>query len=357
MFRRHLLWTPLSDTSDIGKPWTLLETNNLILPPKLSNLALLDPKTLVVAAHSIEEQTSTDTPEPISPETEGNAPDDETGDDPEDEEDDDERVGIYKYDISRNRWQLLIPYPKDFFSENHNICYDSVKRDLFVNNGAAQQVWRVHLDDEQRFEYLGKPQIQNVSNSPLDTLQFMGSISCVIGGQYHLFWGKGNNNHLVWDPVERTFKVLHQFEHLKGGMVSFGMVSNEKKGFLLLMGGYKGKAYGRSDVIWRYWMKEDRWEQLEVRMPDEMQSFGCVATGDGRSVIVFGGSDSKGISDKIYILDLMTMQWRQSKIRCPFKGIGFNNVIAAKTNGVECVHILQSMYRHITCPLADILAQ
>ena len=103
-------------------------------------------------------------------------------------------------------------------------------------------------------------------------------------------------------------------------------------------------------------MKENKWERLAVSMPDAMQSFGCIMAGDGRSVVVFGGSDSEGISDKIHVLDLMTMKWRQSKVRCPFKGIGFNNVIVAKSNGVEYVHILQSMYRHITAPLADILA-
>ena len=61
-------------------------------------------------------------------------------------------------------------------------------------------------------------------------------------------------------------------------------------------------------------MKENKWERLAVSMPDAMQSFGCIMAGDGRSVVVFGGSDSEGISDKIHVLDLMTMKWRQSKV-------------------------------------------
>ena len=330
VFQRHLLWTQLIDTPEPDGPWKLLETNNLILPPKLSNVVRLNDNTLLVAARSFEDDH-----------------DEDDGDDDAESE----KTGIYKYDIIRNQWELFIKYPNGFFSENHNICCDGKEEMVYLNNAAGGGgIWRVHVENK-RFEYMGKYNLEDSSS--------YGSISCVVESQYHIFWGKMNNHHLCWKGDAEKFEILHRFEHIKKGMVSFGLVYNDREKYFLLLGGYMGKEEGRSDAVWRYRLSQNKWERLELTMPDKMQSFGCVITRNCKNVIIFGGSDSLGISDKIYVLDLLEMQWRKSSVICPFKGIGFNNVVIAPSNNIvniDNVHILQSMYRHITCPLSEILA-
>eukprot|EP00483_Globobulimina_turgida_P005227 UN05237 len=136
------------------------------------------------------------------------------------------------------------------------------------------------------------------------------------------------------------------------------MVYNKVDEYFLFFGGFKGKDLGRSDEIWKYSPHGSRWEKLGVRVPDKMQSFGSVISENGEYVILIGGSNSDGLSDKIYILNLLSMKWRLSNVISPFKGVGFGNVTIVKNryDNNEYIHLLQAMYSHIQVSLNDILA-
>lgn len=298
------------------EPWKLLESNNEILPNKLSNLVRLNDNEYIVA------------------------PWNSFSDDMEEKEM--KNNGIYKYNVNENEWRLFILYPKEFISEYQNMSIDYDQQIIYLLNDAG--IWRIDIATK-KFECFG---LEN---------ECCGALTFIVDSKCNIFWGNNSNKHLLWN--DNDTKIVYEFEELKKGMISFGIVYNSKEGYFLLFGGFKGKELGRSDEIWKYSLNGKKWEKLELTMPDKMQSFGCVITLNCKHVLIFGGTDSKGFvggNDKIYILDLVEMEWSLSKIPCPFKGVGVGNVIITKSNNEEYVHLLQGSYRHIKAPLSHILS-
>ncbi len=185
-----------------------------------------------------------------------------------------------------------------------------------------------------------------------------GALSYILDSQCNIFWGHGSNDHSVW--TGKAGYVVHQFEDMQNGMISYGMVYNEKQKYFLLLGGFKGNELGRSDDIWRYrhdTPDEEKCEKLAVKLPDKMQSFGCLISFDCECLMILGGCDEDGLNEKIYILNLVTMKWRISKIISPFRGIGYGNFIMIKYEEIEYVHLLNGMYSSMQVPLSTILAE
>merc|ERR1712244_139697 len=77
------------------------------------------------------------------------------------------------------------------------------------------------------------------------------------------------------------------------------------------------------------------------------QTFRCVITSDCRYILIIGGSNSKGLTESIYVLDLWAMKWRKSKVFCPFKGIGFANTVLVKNGDAEYLHLVQGPWSHV----------
>eukprot|EP00484_Ammonia_sp_Unknown_P016751 CAMPEP_0197041218 /NCGR_PEP_ID=MMETSP1384-20130603/17796_1 /TAXON_ID=29189 /ORGANISM="Ammonia sp." /LENGTH=491 /DNA_ID=CAMNT_0042472099 /DNA_START=36 /DNA_END=1511 /DNA_ORIENTATION=- len=333
-FKRHLLWTPMVKLAVPSKPWQSLETNHVILPFRLSNTVKLSDNEFMVAGYSFDADNDAAAAEAEAQEEAEAEPDEEQ-----------EPNGIYKYDVDKNRWSLFIKYPAEFFSQYHNICIDDSRHIIYLFNGAAgsNRLWKIDIETH-KFECI------ELSRT------YWGSLSYLVNGQCHLFWGHQNDAHLRWNDNASKFEVVHQFANLANGMMSFGMVYNHKEQYFLLFGGYKGKEAGRSDAIWKYSMNEQEWQKLKVRMPQKMQSFASVVTDDCQFALIIGGSNDEGLSDKIYILNLGSMQWKLSNVVCPTQGIGYNNVIIMKDKkSIQYVHVLQGMYSHIIAPLHDIL--
>merc|ERR1711971_773891 len=158
------------------------------------------------------------------------------------------------------------------------------------------------------------------------------------------------------DSNEQLKEVKDFGDELEKGMGSFGVVYSAKHRCFLLFGGFKGKGLGRSDAIWRYVIESNEWSQLETTMPDKMQSFGCVITGDCEYVLILGGSDSQGLSEKIHVLELEGMRWRESQIGCPFKGVGHGNVVLTAVENVEYVFVMRGHHALLRAPVSEILS-
>ena len=299
--------------------------------------------------------------------------------------------GIWKYNVDTKQWQLIFEYPQDFISEYPSVAYDKSTEILYIST-TISGIHKLDLK-AKTIKALG------VAAVPLGYMErgTNGKLYCIDGELQH-FMGHDENRHLRWDDDENLYSVVKEFEEYKAhGLSGFGMVYNNRANELLFMGGWKGKGQGRSDAIWRFSMDTKRsakgqmlgWHKLDTKMPDEMQSFACVLSGDCQNVLIFGGSDSKGISRKIRILNLESMKWRVSKIEIPFKTIADGSVILMRKEADnilvkgylreqekelrvqgwvvdielvifdffvnEEVHVTQGGYRHARIALTDIL--
>eukprot|EP01084_Bolivina_argentea_P261736 442444_1 len=320
IFSKRLLYQSIIDIPTPPKPWKEIQSNNEILPLKLSNIIRLNENEFIVSGY--------------------------THDHDDEWSSADDMNGIYKYNILNGFWELFIEYPSYFFSQYHNICVDYKNEIIYIFNGGGSIIWKVYMNTK-KFECIG-----------LGNVQCFGGMGYIINNKFNVFYGNNNGNHLILDQYTLKMDIIYKFNEYKKGLLSFGMVYNKYEKYFLFFGGYKGKDLGRTNEIWKYSIKnnENIWCKLDINMPDKMQSFGSVITQNAKYVIIIGGQNSNGISDKIYILNLLNMKWSQSKIICPFKGIGYGNVINVRDNkNNECIHIVQGMYSHIKIALADIL--
>merc|ERR1712176_857130 len=187
----------------------------------------------------------------------------------------------------------------------------------------------------------------------MPTENLYGAQSLVLKSTCHLFWGHGNNTHSTWSG--KVGYTIHEFDDMEEGVVSHGMVYNSKEEYVLLMGGFKGKKKGRSDEIWKYTCYDREWTKLKIKLPDKMQSFGCLISLNCEYVLVWGGCDEDGLNEKIYILNLKKMKWSLSQVISPFSGIGFGNFVMIERDQIEYVHLLNGVYNSIEVPLSTIL--
>eukprot|EP01084_Bolivina_argentea_P275833 470499_1 len=170
-------------------------------------------------------------------------------------------------------------------------------------------MWKIDIKTKE-FKRLGLPKES-----------LYGALSYVIDSTINIFWGSGNDEHIVW--TGNFGEQIYKFNEMKNGLISFGMVYNKNENYFLFFGGFKGKKYGRSDEIWKFDVNNTQWKKLKIKLPDKMQSFGCLISYNCEYVLILGGCDGDGLNDKIYILNLLSMKWSISKIISPFRGIGY----------------------------------
>eukprot|EP01084_Bolivina_argentea_P190589 327473_1 len=323
IFEAWKQWKPVVKIATPNKPWKILQTNVEIISTGLSNIIQLNKNEFIVApmVNVTEEKMKTINGIYKSRDKTVN--------------------GIYKYNVIENKWKLFIEYPETFYSEYHTVSIDYNNDIIYLYNSQCGNIWKIDIKTK-KFECFAT--------------DIVGALTFVINSQLHLFWGLNHGKHVIFDKELKTFDVIKVFEDMEKGMISFGMVYNEQKEYFLLFGGYKGNEIGNSDEIWKYIINEQKWEKLKVKMPKKMESFGCVISLNGECVIIFGGSDSSGIVNKIYVLNLMRMEWKESNVLCPFEGVGYGNVFISVSDNVEYVNLLQGNYSHIIqTPLSEIL--
>ena len=84
------------------------------------------------------------------------------------------------------------------------------------------------------------------------------------------------------------------------------------------MGGYNSKYWVSLNTIRSYDIKTKNNKVIDLRIPEEMDSFGCVVTNDEKYIIIFGGVDDRDTPKAgIYIFDMEQMSVRMSKFHCP----------------------------------------
>ena len=95
-----------------------------------------------------------------------------------------------------------------------------------------------------------------------------------------------------------------------------------KRQELLLLGGLEAyeRASGVVDTIYQYTMPTHKWTKLEIKLPMSLYDFIVVITKDEKYAIIMGGHDAWHKSNRIFMFDLDTMSFIESRTKLPFRG-------------------------------------
>merc|ERR1712154_695894 len=197
-------------------------------------------------------------------------------------------------------------------------------------------------------------------------------------GELHVIGGKLSNYHLKWDHRQKMIK-LNKFKF--SGIVGHCLlhINNEWhesfKSKLLLFGGYtkflSSKSYTYSDHILCCDINESSnscsWTGLnssyssfatkrdqKVVLPRKLAYFGAVIY-KNIFVIIFGGTTigNKKLND-IWYLNINSMKWRHSAVKCPIKARGYHAIL---TNN-NIIHLFQrDSNKHFTIKVDHIISQ
>ena len=147
------------------------------------------------------------------------------------------------------------------------------------------------------------------------------SAQCImIDDEFHVIGGYGSNKHLKWNETEQKLETVHTFSDARY-FTKFSIIYLESRSRLLFMGGSHGPGKDYMDNIYIYDTKTKQWTYTEYKMPQKLYFFGSIACKEDKYVIIFGG---KGIErnkkNTIWIMDVDTMEFKESGIVCPMEG-------------------------------------
>eukprot|EP01083_Nonionella_stella_P073114 197459_1 len=208
-------------------------------------------------------------------------------------------------------WTVFAEYPEENFRASfHSIAYDPDTNKLFMC-GEALPMTTVDLN---KMEYYCK------TTAAFKTERTPAMM--IIDGQCHVICGGDNRHHLVWDDETQKYESLHLFEEYKKGLYNMGWVYVSSESEILMFGGFDHGSQKRYNAVIRYSLKHNKWSSGIAMLPgvDGMDSFGCILTVDQRYVIICGGFADRDWIKTIYVLDLSTMQFYESGVKCPQRG-------------------------------------
>eukprot|EP01084_Bolivina_argentea_P271256 461485_1 len=223
---------------------------------------------------------------------------------------------ICKYNIADNVWSEFLTYPTDSGLKYLTAAMHHETNTIYAH-GDSGELLKINLTDNtcSIIDTNYKPDID-----PYVT---------IIENNIHLIGGFSSKKHVVWNHNTNKFDDIHTFEEWSCGNSSFAFIHITYQNRMLLLGGYDGRACssGKTDCIWSYTISNQQWKLLNnIKLPYPMNTFGCVLTSNEKFVIIISGSVyvEKTISNnEIYILNLLTLEWRKSNIQSPIKGTCF----------------------------------
>ena len=165
----------------------------------------------------------------------------------------------------------------------------------------------------------------------------MAAPAIKIGSDHHIIAGYGHSQHKIWneDDPEQAAKLIHSFtaKNKFNLQLSRGIYIESKKEILIFGGIISGTCY---DSIWRYSLDTKKWDLLDCKMPKRLEGFGCVITTDEQYVIIFGGWSTNKAgkhgkrTDDIYVLNLMEMEWKECRLKCPIIELCYGMIVPGK---------------------------
>lgn len=267
--------------------------------------------------------------------------------------------GIYSYNIKNNKFTKIIDYPTrenyqvyaqtSAYDPKHNCIYLSFVKDLAVSN--TRHILRIDLNTK-KLDILS----QYESNGNFSTL-------IVIDNKLHQIGGGDKPIHSMWDLSKLQDENYKKVEYKLHGsqterLRNTGLIYLKSRNCLLLFGG--ARRNDPSDSIHEFSLTDNKWIELNTKLPRRVSEFGIVKTRSERYVIIMGGS----MRDEIYIFDTRDNTIKTSKIKTPVRE-NFHAAITNNNNEMLTFAFIRDCYRdkefedvpQIPLSLMDLIAE
>lgn len=254
---------------------------------------------------------------------------------------------IQIYMISSNTWIDFVRFKNQIEMKYNTIAMNPTSNNtIYLYDG---KVYELDAVNKALIKIKNKEfQMDLKKNAYLD--------SCILNKSFHVFGGTAINRHSSWNVITNAVNH-HNFINDNVGLIKgFGLISIESENKMLLMGGRDDSRFrGYLRSIYIFSNSENEWiKSNEHFMPHAMESFGCIITENEKNILIFGGkSKSLGLMDEIGILNLESMRWIKSDLKCPKKSKYF----AIKTKYSNDVHLFDEAGNHYKMNLSNIFSK
>ena len=220
--------------------------------------------------------------------------------------------GIWLYNIHNNTWKHIITYNKKIMNQifKPRICYDQNNDQLYMYSETKFMLISMNLKSKEYNIINTNDKLNMQTFAP--TMIFLNNI-------IHMTVRLNDSEclqHVEWDTSTNNTKIIHNFIELKDlGLCGFIHLKNRNQ--LMLIGGTDG--YGRIfDDIYVFDMNKYKWNKLEdIKLPETLYDCLCMVSSNEKYLIVINGRNGDRAVNKIYILDLDIMKWKQCTILTP----------------------------------------
>lgn len=216
--------------------------------------------------------------------------------------------GICDYDEKENKIKIIQKFPENMQTAYCTYGYDPSTDEVIIIEAVGKNVV-VYNRKTQKWRKL--------EMMP----GFTGYYACCIHlkDKIHLFGGSRNNNHIICDIKNKSYKTGVSLPHKYKESVAI-KGSNDK---IFVVGGRyenKDREYEYSQIIYEILANENNDKSSitnKYQMPRPMRAMGCIHY---QSVIyIFGGddNDNDGLLDTIYSFNTINHKWAESSITIP----------------------------------------
>ena len=224
---------------------------------------------------------------------------------------------IWKYNIKQHEWIKVIDYDEDLSVYSHSAAFDS--------NNNCIYIFRTTNGNQIKCD-LNSKKLSIIENAITPTTTswrgFESSLRMLhVNDRLHCIGGNNRNQsaiHCSWSTKGNALsdKIMHKLpESITTGLRKHSMIYLKSQQCILVFGGrYQDKVF---DTIYKYSIVNQKWIELDIKMPRNMCSFGIVKTREERFIILFGGSNLLNKLNEIYIYDTMMNAWSKSSVTTP----------------------------------------
>merc|ERR1712228_287404 len=143
-----------------------------------------------------------------------------------------------------------------------------------------------------------------------------GAFLIMVHNKCHIIGGSKSNKHYTYNNETSQFEEIFEFKSFERGCTGFKVIYVSSQNRLYLFGGYD---YGRGlNGIWSHTLGTNEWIKLKQTMPVRMNGFGFIKSLDEQYAFMFAGY-ANGYFEEIYVVNLNTFKFIQSKTACPDK--------------------------------------
>eukprot|EP01083_Nonionella_stella_P081552 224683_1 len=240
--------------------------------------------------------------------------------------------GIYAYYSNTNKWSMYWHYPTWMTLVTDAITVDLETKQLYLLNKACKSsIGIMNLTSKSlKIHEQKKEEALPVGS---------GSTTLIIDSELHVIGGKVNPRHLVYK--NKKFSVIRRWKKMRG-FCDHGSVYIKSRDMILLFGGTRWKTNNKADTdntdaMWSYSVTKGTWTKLPQTLPSKCSKFGYIFTVHKHKdyICIFDTT-----SGNVYVLDVDTMQFNISSVKCPTRAPCYAALTRGKSNAKK-VHLVK----------------